>query len=274
MISCHKVFAIFISGDFSITTVLIRNCEQHGIALFLLKNNFQVYARISSPLEGNYILRERQYKFSDEFTAAKKLIQNKIYNQQALLKEQKKINDFEKELKAAYEKINKAKTEKELLGLEGSMGKRFFQEYFFEMGWLRRMPRSKYDINNVLLDIGYTFLFNFIDSLLNLYGFDTYKGFYHKLFFQRKSLSCDLVEPFRCLIDRQLLKSFRLGQIDEKDFKYIGGKYVLSYDKQKKYLQIFFNCLLKRKEDIFLYIKDFYYFMMRDGKDFPFFKLK
>ena len=58
--------------------------------------------------------------------------------------------------------------------------------------------------------------FNCMDSLLRLYGFDTYKGFYHKLFFQRKSLACDVMEPFRCVIDKQILKAFNLGQIDEK----------------------------------------------------------
>jgi len=274
MISCHKVFAVFVVGDFSITTTLIRNCERYGISLFLLNNNFKVYARINSRLDGNYMLRERQYKFNDELVVAKKLVKNKAYNQLSLLKERKKLKCFEKELKAVYEKIDKTKANKELLGVEGGISKNFFSRYFSEMNWLRRMPRAKYDVNNVLLDIGYTFAFNFVDSLLNLYGFDVYKGFYHKLFFQRQSLSCDLVEPFRCLIDRQLLKSFRLGQINENDFDYIGGKYVLTYGKQRKYLKIFFDCLLKRKVEIFLYVKGFYCFMMRDNKNFPFFKIK
>ena len=273
-ISCHKVFAIFIVGDFSITTVLIRNCEQHGISLFLVKNNFEVYARINSRLDGNYLLRERQYKFRDEFLIAKKLIGNKIYNQLSLLCEQKKLDDFKKGYGVFLEDIRNAESEKELLGIEGNASKLFFGQYFSEMNWLRRLPRSKYDVNNVMLDIGYTFMFNFIDSLLCLYGFDTYKGFYHKLFFQRQSLSCDLVEPFRCLIDRQLLKAYNLKQVNEKDFQLINGRYVLAYDKQRKYLQMFFNCIMERKEDIFSYVKDYYYFMMRDNKEFPFFKIK
>lgn len=274
MISCYKVFAIFISGEFSLTMVLIRNCKQYGISLFLLKKNFEVYARINSGLEGNYLLRERQYKFADEFATAKSLVKNKSYNQLVLLVGSKKLKNFENTLALLYEKIDAAKSEKELLGFEGSLSKDFFKKYFSEMNWLRRLPQTKYDINNTLLDIGYTFLFNFIDSLLNLYGFDTYKGFYHKLFFQRKSLACDLVEPFRCLIEHQLLKSHRLSQIDEKDFNPQSGKYILSYLKQSKYLKFFFDCILKRKEEIFLYVKDYYYFMMREDKNFPFFKIR
>jgi CRISPR-associated protein Cas1 len=135
------------------------------------------------------------------------------------------------------------------------------------------MPRAKPDVLNILMDIGYTFLFNFIDALLRLYGFDTYKGIYHQLFFQRKSLACDLVEPFRCLIDKQILKSYHLRQIDKKDFIVKEGQVFLSYDKQQKYLQIFSECIMKDKEDVFKYIRDFYYFILNGGKKYPFFKL-
>jgi len=275
MISCYKIFAVFIIGDFSLTTNLIRKCQEYGISLFLLKKNFEVYAEINSQLNGNYLLREKQYGLKNELDLAKKIIENKIYNQLTLLKEQKMIDDFDVRYENICEKIKNISDCKELLGLEGGVSKDFFKLYFAEMNWLRRMPRSKYDVNNVLLDIGYTFLFNFIDALLSLHGFDNYKGFYHKLFFQRKSLSCDVMEPFRCLIDKQLLKSFRLKQINEKDFKYINNIYVLSYDKQTKYLKIFFDSILEHKEDIFLYVKNFYYFIIKNQKDdFPFFKIK
>ena len=89
------------------------------------------------------------------------------------------------------------------------------------------MPGVKPDATNLLLDMGYTFLFNFIDALLLLFGFDSYKGCYHKLFFQRKSLSCDVVEPFRCIIEKQILKSYHLKQINKDDFFIEQWKYAL-----------------------------------------------
>jgi len=272
-ISCYKVFTIFIIGDFTITSYLIRNCKKYGISMFFLKNNFEVYASLNSELEGNYLLREKQYNPKDEFETAKKLIKNKTYNQLVLLKEKKKIIDLKGEYEFLCKKIDSAKDNEQLLGIEGSLSRNFFANYFKDCNWIRRMPRTKYDINNVLLDIGYTFLFNFIDSLLKLHGFDTYKGIYHKLFFQRKSLSCDIMEPFRCLIDKELVKAYNLGQIDENDFKEERGKYVLAYDKQRKYLEIFFKAIINRKEDVFIYVKNFYYFFM-NNKDFPFFKIK
>ncbi len=272
-LSCYKVFAIFIVGDFSITTVLIKNCKQYGISLFLLKNNFEFYASIISVSEGNYLLRARQYNLKNELELARLVIKNKVYNQLCLLRENNIRKGGRDEFSEICQKIDKIENAQELLGVEGDLTKKFFIKYFREIDWHKRMPRAKVDVVNVLLDIGYTFLFNFVDALLNLYGFDTYKGFYHKLFFQRKSLSCDLMEPFRCLIDRQILKSYRLKQINDKDFKFKNGKYILSYDKQQKYLKIFFDCLLERKEDLFNYARDFYYCILNDKKDYPFFKL-
>ncbi|MCK9379259.1 MAG: type V CRISPR-associated endonuclease Cas1 [Candidatus Moranbacteria bacterium] len=272
-ISCFKVFAIFIIGNFTITSVLIKKCRQYGISLFLLGNNFECYAAVSSGLESNFILRDRQYKKEDELEMAKKLVENKITNQLLLLKERRFLLNFDYKIKEMKEKIEKIGNEKELLGMEGSYSKEFFREYFRQMNWIRRMPRTKYDVNNVLLDIGYTFLFNFIDSLLRLYGFDTYKGFYHKLFFQRKSLSCDIMEPFRCVIDRQLLKSFRLGQINENDFEYKNGKYVLNFDNQRKYIAIFSEAVMKNKKEMFDYVREFYRFFVVEGKKFPEFRI-
>lgn len=273
-ISCFKVFAIFIIGDFTITSVLMKKCKKYGISLFLLGNNFENYASVNAGLESNFILRERQYKNENELEMAKKLVKNKIMNQLALLKERRLAENFAGKSKELEMKIEKTQDEKALLGLEGNYSKDFFGEYFNRIHWIRRMPRTKFDVNNVLLDIGYTFMFNFIDSLLKLYGFDTYKGFYHKLFFQRKSLACDIVEPFRCLIDRQLLKSHNLSQINSRDFEYINGKYVLSFDNQRKYLAIFALAIMENKAEIFLYVKNLYRHFVVPGAEFPVFNVK
>ena len=275
-LSCSKILCVFVIGDLSLTTVLIRNCLKTGISLFFLKKNFEVYATIGSVAEGNYLLRQKQYFLKNEMELAKKIVENKITNQIELLKIVKKndTEEFEKFKKDAIEKIKNIENGKELLGIEGNASKYFFNLYFDELGWYRRMPRTKIDHYNILLDIGYTFIFNYIDSLLRIYGFDVYKGFYHKLFFQRKSLTCDIVEPFRCVIDRQLLKSFHLKQINEKDFKYANGKYFLEYKKSQKYVKIFFDAILDNKEEIFLYVKSFYRCMMKEENNFPMFKIK
>jgi len=272
-LSCHKIFCIFIIGDFSITTPLIKKCSKYGISLFLVQNNFEVYGALNAKSAGNYLLREKQYKQDKDqsFFVAKMLVKNKIENQFRLLREYKKIKDERKQLNKIFKKINSVKDEKQLLGVEGNMSKIYFQNIFKEFNWLRRMPRVKIDEINILLDIGYTFLFHFVDALLQLYGFDTYKGVYHKLFFQRKSLACDIMEPLRYVVDKQIVKAFHLGQIDLNDFKKMKfGVYQLSYNKQSKYMKIFFSGIMDNKEDIFKYIREYYYYNMeKTGVEMP-----
>lgn len=272
--SCHKVFAVFIIGHISITSELIKRGIEHGISFFLLKDNFDCYASINSVANGNYLLRKRQYLIdkNTELLISKNIVLNKILNQFRLLKSRgKKLNTDFNDIESVIQKSTNLET---LRGIEGNISREFFNKYFEEMGWFARMPRVKPDAPNFLLDMGYTFLFNFIDTLLNLFGFDTYKGCYHQLFFQRKSLTCDIVEPFRGIIDREVLKIFSLKIFDEKDFKIKDGKVQSSYDKSQKYALCFFNAIMKNKEEIYTYIRNFYHFMMDSSKyQFPHFKI-
>lgn len=273
-LSSHKVLAVFIIGDFSITTPLIRNCAQYGVSLFLLKKNCEVYAPLVSTASGNYLLRSKQYACTREFDIAAHLVSNKVMNQRLLIeptRSKKKINTHHEQIKKSLESIC---TGKELLGFEGSRTKQYFSVYFHDIDWRHRQPRAKTDIPNVLLDLGYTLLFNYIDAITNLFGFDTYKGVYHTLYFQRKSLVCDLIEPFRCIIDRQLVKAYHLNRIDRKDFRKIKGTYALSYDAQSKYIQLFLQTIMEQKEEIFRFIRDYYYCIMNDTEEYPFFVIK
>lgn len=273
--SCHKVFVVFIVGNISITSRIIKEGLSHGISFFLMKQNFETYAEIPARAEGNYLLRMKQYSFNKEFDilVSKKLMKNKIENQLSLLKSRDLIKSLDEIKNPIFKQIDEVKNNQELLGIEGNMSRRFYSMYFAGIGWYRRMPRVKPDAINVLMDMGYTYLFNFVDSILRLHGFDTYKGHYHKLFFQRKSLSCDIMEPFRCIIDKQILKSYNLKQVNLKDFKAVNKKCALDFQHGKKYSEIFFEAIMENKEEIFSFVQKFYRFVMDQKNEFPYFKV-
>jgi CRISPR-associated protein Cas1 len=212
-----------------------------------------------------------------ELDLAKQIIYQKTQNQITLLKKQKVSKSILEQVLTFQKQIQSVTHYQELMGTEGSIAKLFFANYFqnSDIHWLRRLPQTKYDVPNLLLDIGYSYLFNFVDSLLRLYGFDTYKGFYHKLFFERKSLSCDIMEVFRYLIDKTLLKAYNLGQIEPKDFKVKNGTYELDYQKSSKYLQIFLAELMDQRVEILTFIQSFYrYYMRPDKYTFPIIKFR
>jgi CRISPR-associated endonuclease Cas1 len=276
-IPLHRLLAIFIVGDFTITSKLIQKIYRVGASLFLLKRNLETYASFGAMAEGNYLLRQKQYSLSEKekLAISKNIIKNKLLNQLALLRGAKieKINKFTRKQykQKIFKKIEKADSLATLRGIEGVMTKEYFKTYFAQIDWYRRVPRGKVDENNILLDMGYHFLFNFIDSILRLYGFDTYKGIYHQLFFQRKSLACDMMEPFRCLIDRALVKMHNLGQFKASDFGRRQDSYYLSYKHSGKYAKIFLAEILRYKEEIYNYIRDHYYLILNnEGEVKPF----
>jgi len=266
-ITCFSVISLLIIGEATLTTKIIDNCQKYGISIFFLNRSLKYYAEIMSKAEGNYLLRQKQYQmtFDECLKISQKIVENKIQNQYKLI--DTKFNNFND--------INLCKNTSELLGIEGSCANIYFQTIFKEIGWYRRAPQTREDIPNLLLDIGYSFLFNYVDSLLKLFGFDTYKGIYHQLFFQRKSLSCDIMEPMRVLIDKQLIKLYHLKQIDEKDFIFRNGSYDFKkYEFSKKYRNIFLGVISQNKEQIYKYIYEFYRYILNDKKyKFPIFKI-
>lgn len=273
--SLHKVFAVFIAGEMTVTTALLKKLSSYGISVFFLNHNLSAKAAVMSEAEGNFLLRQKQYTLSNPVPVAIKIVANKIDSQEEILKIYKSNYD-PKVFNRAREMLKTVKDNQTLLGIEGNVGKEYFQSLFKEAGWHRRAPQTKEDITNLLLDIGYTYLFNYIDALLRLFGFDTYKGFYHQLFFQRKSLVCDVMEPIRPLIDFQLLKSLHLKQIREKDFIFKNGRFEFKdgFKGSKQYSSIFLEIINDRKEEIYKYILDFYHYNMDDTKyKFPYFKI-
>ena len=196
-----------------------------------------------------------------------KKIKNKITNQILLIKKIHKI-DLKEEVEVASRQIEKTNYVQTLLGIEGNIANKYFPILFQSYDWNRRSPQTKEDITNLLMDIGHTYLFNYVDSLLRLFGFDTYKGFYHQLFFQRKSLSCDVMEVFRPLIDMTILKAYNLKVIDAKDFTFKNGTYSLKFEGKirNKYSKIFFDVITEHKEEIYTYLRFFYLHLMNPTK--------
>lgn len=159
---------------------------------------------------------------------------------------------------AALNTIDDIADHNQLLGLEGSVAKTFFSAYFQHLGWNGRHPRMKTDIMNVTLDMGYTILFNFMECFVRMFGFDLYVGVYHRLWFKRKSLVCDLIEPFRCIIDHAVLLAFNRKQFAEKDFTLQRHEYRLKHEKCADYYKVFYDALIDRKTDFFKYVQQYY----------------
>lgn len=174
-------------------------------------------------------------------------------------------------IKENFQKIDLSTNFRELMGVEGVIARHFFKAYFDFADWKHRLPRVKQDSINATLDIGYTMLFNYIECMTRLFGFDPYIGVYHQLWFRRKSLICDLMEPFRCIIEHQARKALKYGTFKQTNFEKKRNAYYLKPEFKKVYMQTFYEAITNNKSAIYKYIQSYYRFFMgrRSAIQFP-----
>lgn len=275
----QKLLALFVIGHITVTTPLIEKCKRYGVALVVMKPNLRPVFFWANSAEANYLLRKRQFGFkADDLTVAKAIVYNKVLNQKTALQKTRKKDevtiDAIGQCEAALNTIQDITDYNQLMGLEGTIAKSFFSAYFQNQNWKGRHPRMKNDVMNVTLDIGYTILFNFMESFIRMFGFDLYVGVYHRLWFKRKSLVCDLIEPFRCIIDHATLLAFNRKQFSEKDFTQIKQEYHLKYEKCAGYYKVFYDALIAHKSDFFKFVQQYYRCFMgcKSAKEYPIFE--
>jgi CRISPR-associated protein Cas1 len=276
--SCYLLFTVFIVGHISVTSGLLERSKKFGFNIVFMNHNLKIYGAWTSGAEGNVKLRKKQYSY-EKYEIAQRLVLNKIDQQ---VKALSKIRSRSDSKNRAIDKLNAQKNYlnsqsfelNELLGIEGTAAKIYFQALFEDFNWQARRPRAKQDITNCLMDIGYSLLFCFVEGLLLVYGFDVYEGVYHREFYQRKSLVCDLVEPFRPIIDYTIYKAYKLNQIKEEDFSLIQKQYGLFGKNANPYVNLFLENIVKNKSEIFLYIQAYYRAVMKNDEinKFPFFE--
>lgn len=267
-VTCYLVFVMFVVGDTSITSGIIRRAKKFGFVICMMTQAFKLYAIIGNRMEGNTLLHRKQYQY-EQSDIAQFLVENKIRNQRQALNTFRKKSIANKEAIAKLDEyLQVLKEEKidtnSLLGIEGSAARVYFSQMFDNVNWKGRKPRIKSDYINTTLDIGYNLLFNMVDSLLQVYGFDVYCGVYHKEFYMRKSLACDLMEPMRPMIDLTVRKGINLGQCKQDDFQVLQNQYVLNYKKSASYVSFLMNTILDNKEAMFLFIQQYYRAFMKN----------
>lgn len=188
--TCYRLFMICVVGNISITSGLIQRSKKFGFSICLMSTTFKVYEVLGSRMEGNTLLRRHQYDYDGD-EIGRKIEQNKIKNQAQALRNIRRKTEYLKEGIQLLDDIQMQLEENleylEIMGIEGNAARVYFPRMFDNVQWNGRKPRIKNDYINVTLDIGYTMLFNIVDSMLQVYGFDTYYGVFHKCFYMRKS---------------------------------------------------------------------------------------
>ena len=264
--TCYRLFMVCVVGNISITSGLIQRSKKFGFSICLMTTTFKVYEVLGAKMEGNTLLHKSQYEY-DEDEIGRLIEKNKIENQLQSLKNIRSKTEYIREgiklIEDMIPKLNEEIEYLEIMGIEGNAARVYFPRIFDIVQWKGRKPRIKNDYINTTLDIGYTMLFNIVDAILQVYGFDTYYGVFHKCFYMRKSLVCDIMEPMRPIIDCQIRKAINLGQCKQEHFVEYNHRWVLKYKQNPEYIRFLMKAILEYKDEIFLYIQNYYRYFMK-----------
>lgn len=276
----QKILALFVIGHIRVTTPLIEKCQKYGVVLVVMKPSLRPVFYWANSAEANFLLRKRQYELKKEdISIAKIIVNNKIRNQIKALVDTRRRDELTRQshstMQSCLDTLSDVCDYDALMGIEGLAAKAFFKAFYQDFDWHQRRPRTKCDALNATLDIGYTILFNYTECFLRMFGFDLYVGIYHRMWFKRKSLVCDLMEPLRPIIDKTIRTAWNRKQFSEKDFMVQKGEYRLKYEKNSDYCRVFFDALIPYKMKVFKYIQAYYRCFMgkKSEKQYPFFEL-
>lgn len=169
------------------------------------------------------------------------IVQNKITNQILVLKELKKVGwkrleEYLKEIKTG-DKTNR----------EGHAAKIYFNSLFG-----KNFIRHSDDVINAALNYGYAILLSTFNKEIISNGYITQLGINHKNEFNEFNLSCDLMEPFRMIVDHFVYRNIptelnstykqNLVNLLNQTFSYEGKNYTLK-DVIKKYVKNMFSTI-------------------------------
>lgn len=234
---------------------LMRLCGDNGVSLAFLSPNGRYIGRFQGPVQGNVLLRKKQYGIADDeeqsLHYARLFIAGKIQNYRTILQRFERDNGDNSEVEAAVRMLESKKkmvlssdSSSQLIGFEGDAANSYFgvfshlilhqkEDYSFH-GRNRHPPKDKV---NAMLSFVYTLLANETAAALETVGLDPYVGFLHKLRPGRQSLALDLMEEMRAYLgDRLVLSLINRKQLSSRDFVDQGEGAVLMTDEGRKTL--------------------------------------
>ena len=252
----HNLEGIVSFGYRGTSPALMGACADRNISLCYLTPQGKFLARVTGKIKGNVILREQQYKISQEpeqsITIARNCIAGKVHNARWVLEralrdhgmqiDSEQVRQASSRLKDSIKIIRNCESKEQLRGYEGEAASTYFgvfDELILQQKkdftFCGRNKRPPMDNMNALLSFVYTLLTNTITAALECVGLDPYVGYLHTERPGRVSLSLDLIEELRAVLaDRFVLSLINKKMVNGKQFKKKENGAVLMSDELRK----------------------------------------
>lgn len=212
MIHLSEINLIVIdTGMVSITSYLISELAKNKIKLIICDEKHNPICE-SVPYYGSFntskkILQQIKWDSIKKDKVWQQIVKYKIHNQAELLK----VKNIE-----GYNKLYEFENQVEIgdsTNREGHAAKVYFNLLFG-----KEFVRGLTDDINIALDYGYSILLSVFNKEIVSKGYITQLGINHKNEFNFFNFSCDLMEPFRVLIDEVVYEN--TNRVLDKNYKY------------------------------------------------------
>ena len=252
-IPAHTIESIICLCNTTVSTPFIGFCGKNKISLSFHGPNGAFYGRIYGPVNGNVILRQKQYEIigrSDAVEIVRNILQGKILNSRNTLMRAARGTTAEREtvlrnaaslLIEQSELIEAADSIDSLRGIEGAAATIYFRVFDEmlkteeeDMRFEKRSRRPPENRVNAVLSFVYMLLKNDVQSALESVGIDPAVGYLHMLRPGRPSMALDLMEELRSpLCDRFVISLINLKQIKSDSFDVEGGVFSLKDEPRR-----------------------------------------
>ncbi|HXF94113.1 MAG TPA: CRISPR-associated endonuclease Cas1 [Nitrospiraceae bacterium] len=234
MVPLAPVDRVVVIGNQLVETSVLHRLAEQGVAVLFLSGRTQAFrGRLVGRLHNHARLRVAQYaehRGPLALRLATEWITAKLAGQVAVLREAADARPDQRALLLrAAESIDETRAKaveagnvERLRGLEGGAAAVYFGAlpavFPPSLGFGGRERRPPRDPVNALLSLTYTLAHWEWVRECEAIGLDPLIGFYHELDYGRESLACDLMEPFRPMVDRWVWDLFRERRFERRDF--------------------------------------------------------
>lgn len=173
--------------------------------------------------------------FEQSLPIASAFVKGKILNQRGLLlRRQRKLKDEDLaedlcRIRLLVDKIQTLDSIDSIQGIEGLSAALYFKHFNKlvlnpDLVFKGRSRRPPLDPINACLSFGYTMLQYIVESEILIRGLEPSIGFLHQPLPGRSSLTLDILEEFRPIIDSFVLRLVNRNQLTNLDFEYRTGQ--------------------------------------------------
>ena len=234
----------------NISVQLINKLADNNVLLIICDNNY-LPCSLVVPIIGNYNtikILDNQLNWNHKWKSMiwKQIIKMKITNQKELISNMTENKIIENELNSFLSQIK----DYDITNREGHASKIYWHTLFGI-----NFKRFEDDYINKLLNYGYTILRGYFTRSIIKKGLDPRISIFHKSFHNYFSLSSDLMEPFRILIDIVVYKIYKIGEINFYEHKQllieIFNQKILVNDKYQfinNAIDMFIDCIVNQTE--------------------------